>query len=206
MDEQSYPQVQRTEHGMMVAWEYFSRLLHLAEQLRQRVTVPGHHENIPAADLILAFSLLLLSGSSQLQDLNQGASPLTKDEAVRETWDLQWGHYTSVSRALKVATADTVAEVVAALDEISQPFIEQEVAAVALRGQGLLLYADLSGRPVSAYSESYPEARWGHICNSLVLGHQHAVISLQGQTHRIQLAGFLHPGDVVAQPCLRELV
>lgn len=206
MDEQSYPQVQRTEHGMMVAWGYFSRLLHLAEQLRHRVTVPRHHENIPAADLILEFSLLLLSGSSQLQDLNQGASPLTKDEAVREAWDLQWGHYTSVSRVLKIATADTVAEVVAVLDEISQPFIEQEVAAMALRGQGLLLYADLSGRPVSAYSESYPEARWGHMGNSLALGHQHAVISLQGQTYRIQLAGFLHPGDVVAQPCLRELV
>ncbi len=206
MDEQSYPQVQETEHGMMVAWGYFSRLLHLAERLRQKVTVPRHHENIPAADLILEFSLLLLSGSTQLQDLNQGPSPLTKDEAVREAWDLQWGHYTSVSRVLKVATANTVAEVIAVLDEISQPFIEQEVAAVALRGQGLLLYADLSGRPVSAYSESYPEARWGHMGNNLALGHQHAVISLQGRAYRVQLAGFLHPGDVVAQPCLRELI
>ena len=206
MDEQSCPRVQRTEHGMMVAWGYFSRLLHLAERLRQRVVVPRHHENILAADLILEFGLLLVSGSTQLQDLNQGPSPLTKGEAVREAWDLQWGHYTSVSRVLKIATADPVAEVIAVLDDISQPFIEQEVTAVALRGQGLLLYADLSGRPVSAYSESYPEARWGHMGNSLALGHQHAVISLQGRAYRIQLAGFLHPGDVVAQPCLRELI
>lgn len=206
MDEQGYLRVQRTEHGMMVAWGYFSQLLHLAERLRGKVTVPRHHENIPAADLILEFGLLLLSGGTQLQDLNQGPSPLIKDEAVREAWDLRWGHYTSVSRVLKVATAGTVAEVIAVLDDISQPFIEQEVAAVALRGRGLLLYADLSGRPVSAYSESYPEARWGHMGNSLALGYQHAVISLQGQAYRIQLAGFLHPGDVVSQPCLRELI
>ena len=206
MDEQSCPRVQRTEHGMMVTWGYFSRLLHLAERLRQQVVVPRHHENILAADLILEFGLLLLSGSTQLQDLNQGPSPLTKDEVVREAWDLTWGHHTSVSRVLKVATAEPVAKVVAVLDDISQPFIEQEVTAVALRGQGLLLYADLSGRPVSAYSESYPEARWGHMGNSLALGHQHAVISLQGRAYRIQLAGFLHPGDVVSQHCLRELI
>jgi hypothetical protein len=206
MDELGCPLVQRTEHGMMVVWGYFSRVLHLAERLRQKVLMPRHHENIPAADLILEFGLLLLSGSTQLQDLNQGPRPLTKDEVVREAWDLQWGHCTSVSRILKVATAEPVAEVVAVLDNISQPFIEQEVAAVALRGQGLLLYADLSGRPVSAYSESYPEARWGHMGNSLALGHQHAVISLQGRAYRIQLAGFLHPGDVVSQHCVRELI
>ena len=137
MDGQSNPKIQRTAHGMLVAWGYFSRLLHLAERLRQVVTIPRHHENIPAADLILEFGLLLLSGSTQLQDLNQGPSPLTKDEAVREAWQVRLGHYTSVSRALKAATADTVSLVVAVLDEISQPFIEQEVAALILQGQGL---------------------------------------------------------------------
>jgi len=206
MDKRSEPTVQRTEHAMVVVWGYFSRLHHLAERLRQKVSVPRHHENIPGADLILEFGLLLLSGSTQLQDLNLGPRPLVKDEAVKEAWDVQFGHYTTVSRVLKAATAETVVQVVAVLDEIGRPFIEREVEALAARGQGLVLHADLSGRPVSAYSKSYPEARWGHMGNTLALGHQHALITMQGQEYRLHLAGFLHPGDTVSQACLRELI
>jgi hypothetical protein len=182
MDKQSKSTVQRTEHAMMVVWGHFSRLHHLAERLRQEVSVPRHHENIPGADLVLEFGLLLLSGSTQLQDLNLGPRPLVKDEAVKETWDVQFGHYTTVNRVLEAATAETVAQVVTVLDEISCPFIEREVEALAAKGQGLTLHADLSGRPVSAYSQSYPEARWGHMGNTLALGHQHALITMQAKS------------------------
>jgi len=206
MSEQSQPTTRRTEHAMIVAWGDFSRLHHLAERLRQEVSIPRHHENIPAGDLILEFGLLLLSGSTQLQDLNLGPRPLVKDEAVKEAWDVQFGHYTTVSRALKAATAETVAQVVAVLDEISRPFIDQEVQALAAGGQELVLYADLSGRPVSSYSQTYPEARWGHMGNTLALGHQHALITMQGRKHRLHLAGFLHPGDTVSQTCIQELI
>jgi len=198
---------QRTEHAMLVAWGYFSRWHYLAERLRQRVTIPRHHENIPAGDLILEFGLLLLAGSTQLQDLNLGPRPLVKDEAVREAWQItRWGHYTAVSRALKAATAETVHQVVAVLDEVSRPFIEYEVASLVAQEHGLVLYADLSGRPVSAYSASYPEVRWGHMGQTLALGHQHALITLHGQEYRLHLAGFLHPGDTVSETCLRELI
>lgn len=207
MNGQSETKTQRTEHAMMVVWGYFSRLHRLGERLRQRVTIPRHHENIPAGDLILEFGLLLLSGSTQLQDLNLGPRPLVKDEAVRKAWNItQLGHYTTVSRALKAAPAETVSQVVTVLDEVSRPFIEREVADLALREQDLVLYADLSGRRVSAYSESYPEARWGHMGNTLALGHQHALITMQGREYRLHLAGFLHPGDTVSEPCLRELI
>lgn len=198
--------VQLTEHGLMVAWGKFSHHHRLAEQLRQQVTIPRHHENIPAGDLILEFGLLLLSGGTELQNLNQGSHPLVKDKAVKESWDITFGHYTSVSRALKVATAQTVTQVVTVLDTVSRPFLDQEVQALAASGRGLTLYADLSGRPVSDYSESYPEAAWGHMGDSLALGHQHALIALQGQSYRFHLAGFLHPGNTVSQSCLRELV
>jgi hypothetical protein len=70
----------------------------------------------------------------------------------------------------------------------------------------LLLHADLSGRQVSPYSRSYPQSRWGHMGNTLAPGHQHALITLQGQTYRLHLAGFLHPGDTVSEACLRELI
>ncbi|MGA9349320.1 MAG: hypothetical protein WBW48_11035 [Anaerolineae bacterium] len=206
MIEQSQPTIQRTEHAMMVAWGEFSRLHHLAERLRQKVSIPRHHENFPAGDLILEFGLLLLSGSTQLQDLNLGPRPLVKDEAVKEAWDVQFGHYTTVSRALKAATAETVGQVIAVLEEISRPFLDQEVQALVASGQGLVLHADLSGRPVSSYSQTYPEARWGHMGDTLALGHQHALITLQGRAYRLHLAGFLHPGDTVSQACLRELI
>jgi len=206
MDGQSESKIQRTEHAMLVAWGDFSRWLHLAERLRQKVVIPRHHENIPGADLILEYGLLFLSGGTELQDLNLGPRPLVKDTAVQEAWGVQFGHYTSVSRALRRTPAETVAQVVTVLDEISQPFIAQEVEFLAAGGQELLLFADLGGREVSAYSESYPEARWGHMGNALALGHQHALITMRGREYRVHLAGFLHPGDTVAEQCLRELI
>ena len=69
MEGEHQDKVQRTEHAMMVVWGHFSRLHHLAQRLREQVTIPRHHENIPAEDLILEFGLLLLSGSTGLQDL-----------------------------------------------------------------------------------------------------------------------------------------
>lgn len=206
MDEQSQSTTRRTEHAMMVAWGDFSRLHHLAERLRQEVSIPRHHENIPAGDLIPEFGLLLLSGSTQLQDLNLGPRPLVKDEAVKEAWDVQFGHYTTVSRALKAATAETVSQAIAVLEEFSRPFIDQEVQALAASGKELALHADLSGRPVSSYSRTYPEARWGHMGDTLALGHQHPLITMPGRVYRLHLAGFLHPGDTVSQTCLRELI
>lgn len=207
MDRQSEIRTQRTEHAMLVPWGYFSRFQRLAERLRQQVSMPRHHENVPVGDVILEFGLLLLSGSTQLQDLNLGPRPLVKDEAVREAWDIsQFVHYTSVSRVLAAAPVETVTQVVAVLDGFSRPFIEREVAALAAQGQPLLLHADLSGRQVSSYSRSYPQSRWGHMGNSLALGHQHALITLQGQSYRLHLAGFLHPGDTVSEACLRELI
>ena len=192
---------------MLVPWGYFSRLQRLAKQLRQQVSIPRHHENIPVGDVILEFGLLLLSGSTEIQDLNLGPRPLVKDEAVREAWGVsQFVHYTTVSRVLTAAPAETVAQVVAVLDGFSRPFIEREVAALAGQGRSLLLHADLSGRQVSPYSRSYPQSRWGHMGNTLALGHQHALITLQGQTYRLHLAGFLHPGDTVSEACLRELI
>ena len=206
MNEQSEFKAQTTQHAMLVAWGHFARQLRLAERLRQGVVIPRHHQNIPGSDLILEYGLLFLSGGTELQDLNLGPRPLVKDTAVQEAWDIRLAHYTSLSRALGKATAQTVAQVVRVLDEISQPFIAQEVEALAARGQSLILFADLSGREVSAYSESYPQARWGHMGNAVALGYQHALISMRGREYRLHLAGFLHPGDTVAEQCLRELI
>lgn len=206
MDGPSGTETQRTEHAMMVAWGYFARTLGLAERLRQEVVIPRHHENVPGGDLILQFGLLPLAGSTELQDLEEGPRPLTKDQAVATAWDIQFAHHTSVSRALYQASDETVAQTIAVLDQVSQSFIAQEVTALALQRAPLVLHADLSGREVSAYSTSYPEARWGHMGNGVALGHQHALITLQGRAYRLRLAGFLHPGDTVAEQCLRELI
>ena len=206
MEEGNDRKSEKTEHGMLVAWGYFAKKYGLTEKFKQKVKVERHHQNIEPADLILEFGLLLLSGGVQLQDLNHGSHPLVKDQVVQRIWGIKMGHYTTVSRVLKAATAETVAQVVQVLDEFSQPFLEREIEQIGLQGKKLTLFADLTGRAVSVNSQTYPEAQWGYMDGTLEMGYQYALISFQGQSYRIGLAGFLHPGDTVSPQCLGELV
>ncbi|HFE66447.1 MAG TPA: hypothetical protein ENJ93_04210, partial [Chloroflexi bacterium] len=91
-----------------------------------------------------------------------------------------------------------VEELAAALDSISQPFIDREVD-LALETAGELVYdADLTGRPVSSTSSSYPNTAFGHMGDTIKLGYQAALVSLHSPTYgRLWLANELHPGDTV---------
>ena len=91
---------QSTQHAMLIPWGRFSRHLKLSERLRAVVVMARHRDAIPAADLILEFGLASLAGYEHLQDLNLGPHPLARDRAVQDTWDVQFGHYTTVSRSL----------------------------------------------------------------------------------------------------------
>jgi len=93
------------------------------------------------------------------------------------------------------------------LDQVSQPFIDREVL-LAVRDSGILLWdGDLTGRPVSSTSQTYPDAAFGWMGDEVRLGYQAAVISQRSPTYgRLLLAGFRHPGDTVSVECLHELV
>lgn len=93
------------------------------------------------------------------------------------------------------------------LERISQPIIDREVA-LALEQVGELVYdADLTGRPVSSTSSSYPNTAFGHMGDTIELGYQAALVSLHSPTYgRLWLANELHPGDTVSMTLTQALV
>jgi len=198
---------QATQHAMLIPWGRFSRYLRLSERLRAAVVMPRHKDAIPAGDLILEFGLASLAGYEYLQDLNLGPHPLAKDQAVQDAWDVQFGHYTTVSRLLYDVDEPTVRKVQAELDAIMQPYIDCAVHEVLCHQECLTLCGDLTGRPVSAYSTTYPpDAVFGHMANQLRKGHQAVLVTLKGQRHRVHIIAFHHRGDTVSGVCLREMV
>jgi hypothetical protein len=169
--------------------------------------MPRPKDAIPAADLILEFGLASLAGYEYLQDLNLGPHPLAKDQAVQDAWDVQFGHYTTVSRLLYDVDEPTARKVQAELDAIMQPYIDCAVHEVLCHQECLTLCGDLTGRPVSAYSTTYPpDAVFGHMANQLRKGHQAVLVTLKGQRHRVHIIAFHHRGDTVSGVCLREMV
>jgi hypothetical protein len=192
---------------MLIPWGRLSRHLKLSERLRAAVVMPRHKDAIPAGDLILEFGLASLAGYEYLQDLNLGPHPLAKDQAVQDAWDIQFGHYTTVSRLLYDVDEPTAGKVQAELDAIMQPYIDCTVHEVICHQECLTLCGDLTGRPVSAYSTTYPpDAVFGHMANRLRKGHQAVLVTLKGQRHRVHITAFHHRGDTVSGPCLREMV
>jgi hypothetical protein len=180
---------QATQHAMLIPWGRFSRHLGLTKRLRGVVDLPRHQDATPVADLILEFGLASLAGYEYLQDLNLGPHPLARDRAVRDTWDIQFRHYTTVSRVLYDVDEPTVEKVQAELEAIVQPYIDQAVHEVLRHQEYLTLCGDLTGRPVSAYSTTYPpDAVFGHMANQVQKGHQAALVTLKGRrppgTHR----------------------
>jgi hypothetical protein len=198
---------QATQHAILIPWGRLSRYLRLGERLRAVVVMPRHQDAIPAGDLILEFGLASLAGYEYLQDLNLGPHPLAKDQAVQDAWDVQFGHYTTVSRLLYDVDEPTARKVQAELDATMQPYIDCAVHEVLCHQEYLTLCGDLTGRPVSAYSTTYPpDAVFGHMANQLRKGHQAVLVTLKGQRHRVHITAFHHRGDTVSGPCLREMV
>ena len=93
-----------------------------------------------------------------------------------------WADYSGVGRTLQALTQAEAEAIVQVLREISQPLIDEQVTQ-ALATQGRLIYdGDLTGRPVSNTSTTYPEAAFGHMDDEVRLGYQAAVVSV-GSPH-----------------------
>jgi len=94
-----------------------------------------------------------------------------------------------------------------ALEEVSRPFIEREVM-LALRDRGVLVYdGDLTGRPVSNASTTYPGAAFGWMGDAVQLGYQAALVSVHSPTYgRLWLSVKQHPGDNASSSQAQALV
>jgi hypothetical protein len=198
---------QMTQHGMLVPWGRFSRHLQLSERLREVVRLKRHQDATPAGDLVLAFGLAALAGYEHLQELNLGAHPLAGDQAVADAWDIQFRHYATVSRLLYDLDESVVEQIEAELEAIMCPYLTQAVNEVLRQQDCLTLCGDLTGRPVSAYSDTYPpDTVFGYMANQLCKGHQAVLVTLKGERHRVHVLSSHQPGNTVSGACLQEMV
>ena len=149
---------------------------------------------------VVEFLVAILAGLPHLQDISRDGHPLDQDGAVALAWQQPcWADYSGVSRTLQGLSMSEAQAIGAVLDTFSQPFIDEAVVA-AMRRQGRLIYdGDLTGRPVSPTSTTYPGAAYGHMNDAVHLGYQAAVVSLQSSSdQRLWLAVQPHPGNTVS--------
>jgi len=188
-----------THHALLVAWGQFARHLGLVEAMKQVEIRQKRRVHSPQTK-VLEFLVALLAGLPHLQDISRDAHPLDRDDAVENAWDQPgWADYSGVSRCLSRLTTAEVASIEQVLQKISQPILNQEIGQ-ALQQEGCLTYdIDLTGRPVSNGSTSYPGAAYGYMGDGLQLGYQAALVSMHSPTYgRVWLSVAHHAGDTTS--------
>ena len=196
-----------THHAMLVAWGQFGQSIGLIRAIEAVLLHQKKVEHSPQTK-ILEFFVANLAGLKHLQELSRSAHPIDQDQAVAKAWlQAGWADYSGVSRTLagiSQAEADQIAKV---MEQITQPFLAEEVMQ-ALKQSGRLVYdGDLTGRPVSNTSTSYPGVAYGHMGDGLHLGYQAALVSMHSPTYgRFWLSVVDHPGSTVSSTQAEALV
>ena len=188
-----------TGHAVLVPWGMFAQQIGLVEALMHVPIPQKRREHLPQTKLI-EFLVAILSGCAYLQDISRSAHPLDQDQAVARAWgQKKWADYSGVSRTMQASDEETVAAVQETLETASRPFIDREVV-LALRDRGVVIYdGDLTGRPVSSTSTTYPGVAFGWMSDAVRLGYQAALVSLHSPTYgRLWLSVKQHPGDTVS--------
>lgn len=188
-----------TQHAFLVAWGQFAQCLGLIHKVMALDLHQKKVKHFPQTK-ILEFFLAILAGLEYLKDLSQAAHPIAKDQAVARAWDQPgWTDHSGVSRCLTELSQAEAEQVAGVLSAISQPVIDREVM-LALSQPGELVYdGDLTHRPVSNTSTSYPNAAYGHMGDGVGFGYQAAMVSFHSPTYsRLWLSVAPHPGDVIS--------
>lgn len=188
-----------THHAMLVVWGQFAQSIGM---IRANEAVTLHQKTVDHSPQtkVLEFFVAILAGLQHLQELSRSAHPIDQDQAVAKAWlQAGWADYSGVSRTLSgidQAEADQIAKV---MQQITQPILAEEVMQ-ALKRSGRLVYdGDLTDRPVSNTSTSYPGVAYGHMGDGLHLGYQAAMVSLHSPSYgRFWLSVVDHPGDTVS--------
>ncbi len=198
---------QLTQHAMLVVWGVYAQRIGLVKAI-ERVKLKQKTRTHQPQTKVLEFLVAILAGLPYLKDISRSAHPLDQDQMMAEAWGQPaWADYSGVSRTLQHLNDEEVVALVAALDSVSQSFIDREVEYVLERDGQLVYDADLTGRPVSSTSTSYPDAAFGHMGDTISLGYQAALVSLHSPTFgRLWLANQLHPGDTVSMTEAHALV
>ncbi len=204
---ESAAQPSHTEHALLVLLGQYAQHLGLIQAL---MAVPLHQKTYihSPQTKVLEFLVAVLAGLPHLEDISQDGRPLDQDRAVALAWQQPaWADYSGVGRTLQGLTQAEAEAIGQVLTEISRPFIDEQVTQ-ALAEQGRLIYdGDLTGRPVSNTSTTYPDAAYGHMDDEVRLGYQAAVVSVRSPTYgRHWLSVKPHPGNLVSCLLAEELV
>lgn len=195
-----------TQHAMLVAWGVYAQQIGLVEAIEQVKLSQKNREHKPQTK-VLEFLVAILAGLPHLQELSRSAHPIDKDQVVAEAWGQgAWADYSGVSRTLQSLKSEEVQAIIDGLRSVSQPFIVQEIGR-ALEESGRLVYdADLTGRPVSNTSTTYPDTAFGYMGDTICLGYQAALVSVHSPTYgRLWLENQFHPGDTVSSTQMQKL-
>jgi hypothetical protein len=188
-----------THHAMLVAWGEFAQCLSLIEEIEN---VPLHQKTVThrPQTKILEFFVAILAGLEYLKDLSRSAHPVDQDQAVAKAWvQPAWADYSGVSRTLTTLSQEEAEQVTGVLHKITKLILDGEVMK-ALQLSGRLTYdGDLTGRPVSNSSTTYPNAGYGHMDDAIRLGYQAAMVSVHSPTYgRLWLSVVPHPGNTAS--------
>ena len=188
-----------THHAMLVIWGQFAQSMGLIEKIQSVRLHQKTVEHSPQGK-VLEFLLAILAGLEHLQDLSRSAHPIDQDWAVAKAWQQAgWADYSGVSRTLSGLTQAEAEQIVGVVEQITRPILAEEVMRT-LQSAGRLTYdGDLTARPVSNTSSTYPGVAYGHMGDGLQLGYQAAMVSLHSPTYgRLWLSVTPHPGDTVS--------
>jgi len=205
MEQEQSQSTTLTDHAMLVVWGQFAHCLGLVQAVEQVSLSQKTVDHRPQGK-VLEFLVAILGGLEYLKDISLSARPLDKDVAVAQAWGQDsWADQSGVSRTLSSLRDAEVGQIAAILERLSQPFIDQEVEGGLTSGP-LILDGDLTPRPVSNGSRTYPEAEYGHMNDRLQLGYQAAIVSLSSPTYgRIGLSARQHSGKTVSATQAEEL-
>jgi hypothetical protein len=129
-------QKQDTQHALLILWGHFAREIGLITGIESVKLDQKVYTHTPQKKVI-EFLVAILLGSKHLQDISLAAHPLDKDVATAQAWgQTGWADYSGVSRTLKKLSWAEVHALVAVLEQVSQPFLKNELA--LLRSQGVV--------------------------------------------------------------------
>jgi hypothetical protein len=192
-----------TEHALLVLLGKFAQH-HGLVRLLSAVPIPQKTRDHRPQTKLIQFLIGILAGLEYLQDFNLGPHPLVADSAVIASWgQTAFAHYSGVSRTLAAADATTVHSVIAALQQVSQPFLERDVLHLLRSGQPLVVDIDLTGRVVSPTSTEDVDAAFGWMDDAVAKGYQAAISSLSGTSEgRMLLSCQRYSGRAKSAECL----
>lgn len=187
-----------THHTMLVTWGQYAHCIGLVKAIE---AVSLHQKTVDhrPQTKVLEFFVTILGGFEYLKDISYSEHPLDKDLTVARAWGQPaWANHSGVSQTMSSLTLAEAQAIMDVTDQVSQPMIDKEVV-LALGTGRLELDGNLTPRPVSNTSSTYPGAEYGHMNDQIRLGYQAAIVSMKSPTYgRIGLSAKQHAGNTVA--------